>query len=151
MAHSMRPAGPEPGQVLEPAASRGEACPALADAPQTIERVDPGAVAVPPGELERVAADRDDRRKFQSARDQHGEKRRRAGALVLLRTARGAGTQGAQGRGGVERADYYEWGGKNLDGTDGWAANRLGWDSAFSTICNRCSCRTRTDLRRSRV
>ena len=32
-----------------------------------------------------------------------------------------------QGRGGVERADYYEWGGKNLDGTDGWAANRPGW------------------------
>lgn len=31
------------------------------------------------------------------------------------------------GRGGTEFADYYEWGGKNLDGSDGWAANRPGW------------------------
>lgn len=31
------------------------------------------------------------------------------------------------GRGGVEFADRYEWGGDNLDGTDGWAANRPGW------------------------
>lgn len=31
------------------------------------------------------------------------------------------------GRGGVEFADRYEWGGANLDGTNGWAANRPGW------------------------
>ena len=31
------------------------------------------------------------------------------------------------GRGGVEFADLYEWGGKNLDGTDGFTANRTGW------------------------
>lgn len=31
------------------------------------------------------------------------------------------------GRGGVEFADLYEWGGKNLDGTDGFAKNRPGW------------------------
>lgn len=31
------------------------------------------------------------------------------------------------GRGGVELANLYEWGGKNLDGTDGWATNRPGW------------------------
>jgi hypothetical protein len=31
------------------------------------------------------------------------------------------------GRGGVEFADRYEWGGNNLDGTNGWAANRPGW------------------------
>ena len=31
------------------------------------------------------------------------------------------------GRGGVEFADLYEWGGKNLDGTDGFTANRNGW------------------------
>lgn len=31
------------------------------------------------------------------------------------------------GRGGIEFADRYEWGGQNLDGTDGWAANRPGW------------------------
>ncbi len=31
------------------------------------------------------------------------------------------------GRGGIEFASKYEWGGKNLDGSDGWAANRPGW------------------------
>lgn len=31
------------------------------------------------------------------------------------------------GRGGIEFASQYEWGGKNLDGSDGWAANRPGW------------------------
>jgi hypothetical protein len=30
-------------------------------------------------------------------------------------------------RGGVEVADKYEWGGKNADGSDGFAANRPGW------------------------
>ncbi|MFN8276313.1 MAG: FlgD immunoglobulin-like domain containing protein [Chitinophagales bacterium] len=32
-----------------------------------------------------------------------------------------------QGRGGVEFADYYEWGGKNLDGSPGFTQNRPGW------------------------
>lgn len=31
------------------------------------------------------------------------------------------------GRGGVEFADRYEWGGNNLDGTPGFAENRPGW------------------------
>ncbi len=31
------------------------------------------------------------------------------------------------GRGGIEFADLYEWGGKNKDGSDGFAANRPGW------------------------
>lgn len=31
------------------------------------------------------------------------------------------------GRGGVEFADKYEWGGDNLDGTNGWASNRPNW------------------------
>ena len=31
------------------------------------------------------------------------------------------------GRGGIEFADKYEWGGQNLDGSDGWAVNRPGW------------------------
>ncbi len=31
------------------------------------------------------------------------------------------------GRGGVEFADRYEWGGNNLDDTPGFAANRPGW------------------------
>ena len=32
-----------------------------------------------------------------------------------------------QGRGGVERANFYEWGGQNIDSTAGFAANRPGW------------------------
>lgn len=31
------------------------------------------------------------------------------------------------GRGGIEVAKYFEWGGKNTDGSDGFAAKRLGW------------------------
>jgi predicted phosphodiesterase len=31
------------------------------------------------------------------------------------------------GRGGVEVAPFYEWGGKNPDGTDGFARHRPGW------------------------
>jgi hypothetical protein len=31
-------------------------------------------------------------------------------------------------RGGIEVADKYEWGGKNADGTDGFATKRPGWD-----------------------
>ncbi len=34
----------------------------------------------------------------------------------------------ASARGGVETAQRYEWGGKNIDGTDGFAAKRPGWD-----------------------
>jgi len=32
-----------------------------------------------------------------------------------------------QGRGGVEAAPFYEWGGKNADGTEGFKQNRPGW------------------------
>ena len=38
------------------------------------------------------------------------------------------------GRGGTEYADKYEWGGQNLDGTDGWAANRPGWDKPVKDL-----------------
>jgi hypothetical protein len=31
------------------------------------------------------------------------------------------------GRGGTEKANYYEWGGSNLDGSNGWTVNRPGW------------------------
>lgn len=31
------------------------------------------------------------------------------------------------GRGGIEFADLYEWGGKNLDGSAGFSTNRPGW------------------------
>ena len=33
-----------------------------------------------------------------------------------------------QMRGGIEAAPYFEWGGKNLDGSDGFAFHRPGWD-----------------------
>ena len=39
-----------------------------------------------------------------------------------------------QGRGGTEFADKYEWGGQNLDGTDGWAANRPGWPKPIKQL-----------------
>jgi predicted phosphodiesterase len=32
-----------------------------------------------------------------------------------------------QGRGGAEAAPFYEWGGHNADGSDGFAQNRPGW------------------------
>jgi predicted phosphodiesterase len=37
------------------------------------------------------------------------------------------GGAGKDGRGGVEAAPYYEWGGQNVDGTDGFAQHRSGW------------------------
>ena len=32
-----------------------------------------------------------------------------------------------EGRGGIEFSDYYEWGGKNLDGSEGFSVQRPGW------------------------
>lgn len=40
----------------------------------------------------------------------------------------------ADGRGGVEFADLYEWGGNNLDGTSGFATNRPGWDMPIKDL-----------------
>jgi hypothetical protein len=37
------------------------------------------------------------------------------------------GMGGAESRGGVESVPYFEWGGKNADGSDGFAARRPGW------------------------
>lgn len=37
------------------------------------------------------------------------------------------GGLGSATRGGVESAPYFEWGGKNADGSDGFAARRPGW------------------------
>ena len=37
------------------------------------------------------------------------------------------GGSSIEGRGGSEAAPFYEWGGKNADGTDGFAAHRPGW------------------------
>ncbi len=39
-----------------------------------------------------------------------------------------------EGRGGIEFADFYEWGGNNLDGTPGFAANRPGWDMPIKDL-----------------
>lgn len=38
------------------------------------------------------------------------------------------------GRGGVEYADLYEWGGNNLDGTPGFSTNRPGWDMPIKDL-----------------
>lgn len=39
-----------------------------------------------------------------------------------------------EGRGGVEYADLYEWGGNNLDGTPGFASNRPGWEMPIKDL-----------------
>ena len=39
-----------------------------------------------------------------------------------------------QCRGGAEAAPMYEWGGKNLDGTDGFALNRSGWPAPIHQL-----------------
>ncbi len=41
------------------------------------------------------------------------------------------------GRGGVEFADRYEWGGKNLDGTEGFSKNRPGWEMPIKDLLKR--------------
>ena len=45
-----------------------------------------------------------------------------------------AGGANNQCRGGSEAAPFYEWGGKNLDGTDGFARNRPGWVAPIHDI-----------------
>ena len=37
------------------------------------------------------------------------------------------GGANSQNRGGAEAAPFYEWGGKNVDGSDGFKQNRPGW------------------------
>lgn len=39
-----------------------------------------------------------------------------------------------EGRGGAEAAAFFEWGGKNLDGTDGFRANRPGWPAPIHSL-----------------
>lgn len=39
-----------------------------------------------------------------------------------------------QMRGGAEAAPYYEWGGRNADGTDGFAARRPGWSAPIHAL-----------------
>jgi predicted phosphodiesterase len=40
----------------------------------------------------------------------------------------------SQGRGGVEAAPFYEWGGRNADGSDGFAQNRPGWPAPIHQL-----------------
>jgi hypothetical protein len=40
------------------------------------------------------------------------------------------------GRGGVEFADLYEWGGNNLNGTRGFETNRPGWYKPIKDLLN---------------
>jgi hypothetical protein len=39
-----------------------------------------------------------------------------------------------QNRGGAEAAPFYEWGGKNADGTDGFAQRRAGWPASIHQL-----------------
>lgn len=40
----------------------------------------------------------------------------------------------AEARGGVEAAPFFEWGGRNEDGTDGFAAHRPGWSAPIHQL-----------------
>ena len=40
----------------------------------------------------------------------------------------------AQSRGGIEIAQFNEWGGKNKDGTDGFTSNRAGWSKPIHQL-----------------
>ncbi len=40
----------------------------------------------------------------------------------------------AEARGGVEAAPFFEWGGRNEDGTDGFAAHRPGWPAPIHQL-----------------
>ena len=44
------------------------------------------------------------------------------------------GGSGKDSRGGSEAAPYFEWGGKNADGTEGFGANRPGWLSPIHDL-----------------
>lgn len=41
---------------------------------------------------------------------------------------------GPSQRGGAEVADLFEWGGKNVDGSSGWAENRKGWETPIHNL-----------------
>ena len=60
------------------------------------------------------------------------------GGLPDLDTATGlpiAGRTGGSMRGGIEAAKYFEWGGKNSDGTtDGFATKRQGWSQPIHQL-----------------
>jgi len=43
-----------------------------------------------------------------------------------------------QGRGGAEAAVFGEWGGKNRDGSDGFASRRAGWAMPIHRLLVRC-------------
>ena len=44
------------------------------------------------------------------------------------------GGLGNQSRGGLTHAPYFEWGGRNTDGTDGFAAKRPGWSMPIQQL-----------------
>ena len=44
------------------------------------------------------------------------------------------GLGGSESRGGVESAPFFEWGGKNADGSEGFAAHRPGWSMPIHNL-----------------
>jgi hypothetical protein len=40
----------------------------------------------------------------------------------------------SQGRGGAEAAQFYEWGGRNADGSEGFKQNRPGWSAPINQL-----------------
>lgn len=48
------------------------------------------------------------------------------------------GSYHSAGRGGSEAAAFQEWGGKELDGSDGFAAQRAGWEKPIHALLVEC-------------
>jgi 3',5'-cyclic AMP phosphodiesterase CpdA len=44
------------------------------------------------------------------------------------------GGNGSEARGGSEASAFFEWGGRNLDGTSGFAAQRVGWGETIHDL-----------------
>lgn len=54
--------------------------------------------------------------------------------LRFLFTHHLVGGRGREARGGVESAPHFEWGGRNADGSDGFAARRPGWPAPIHAV-----------------
>lgn len=54
--------------------------------------------------------------------------------FVFIHNLVGGADNKGIGRGGVEAAKYFEWGGLNADSTNGFAANRPGWEKPIHDL-----------------
>lgn len=62
------------------------------------------------------------------------QKSKAALKFVFIHNLVGGADNKGIGRGGAEAAKFYEWGGLNVDSTNGFAANRPGWDKPIHDL-----------------